>query len=1010
MRSAITELCRRPKSLIGHGLLLAAATTLMCGCAVSLQSTPKTLGSARAQADLSTPKSVVQTLIRAAEDLDANLWAQCLSTADRTIFEETISPSPRNHLLQEKQRLETATGHSLGRDVFEFACFRTVADVVGKRGLPPAAVAMAHILEENVWDDRYAEVTLILPLDVRGYLPPMTFYLVREKGRWKLAQWLATRRTLGWFANKQDDPDLTIPILLTSYAGLDLDRRNCASFKRTTFPLSEEAASAYRAAVAEASPRARNQLLLLWALIGDEEADRRIAEEDVKDPKAELSKKKRQSLDAVAACRPCNQNSAHVPAEKPAASPELWYRTLRTDAMGLHAFLKRFPEERTWCAKATLGIATFDSRREAFAKAAEGYASVLKEYPEATSEVVEAKSQLASLYWRQLNRKQEAVDLWRQLDAIGKLPPTAVLGERPLEVATLVEDPHTGWLEGITDFDLTIDGNLVVIRLTKQLDKSQGKETTSSALELYTASGKLLKTLVRELPPEGRGVEYFSGVDCFGDEYALMLADLGKFLIFDATGRLKAQLTRQGDLFAVTAARTATPSDVGPYYTTPRGMLMMDDSFAVLTPLKLQRFNYEGKLISEFTIRRENSFGHHRPRVISSQTGDIFFSQPMDAQVFKVDSRGAVTRLKDPGPTEGGFSQARHVFADSHGSVFLVDPPSRRVLQFDAGGRYVRSFGHESVTEPTSATTDEEGAVYVVGYGANGGSTVTMIDAEGKLANVIKIPTEEAHQPNGNILDIEVTDNTIYVVVGMAVLRCDRSGQILSTVRATGKEHGDLSLIRHSSGRIYYRCGGQLFELGAEGAQELAIPLDDAAIRASAAGGLGGFLPLGFDGAGVIVGVIPGSIDLVRVDMTTKEFHRTPRQTTGEMIGGGSAVTPDGRILVPATTGSVVHSIAPDGTRSTFCESPRNPRRVWHPQDLQLDKEGNIYVYDGANHSLLKFKADGAFVAEAFLGTQVDRDVLRVRIDRGNQVLFLAGQSIRRIVRASLSSLFPSAP
>jgi hypothetical protein len=85
----------------------------------------------------------------------------------------------------------------------------------------------------------------------------------------------------------------------------------------------------------------------------------------------------------------------------------------------------------------------------------------------------------------------------------------------------------------------------------------------------------------------------------------------------------------------------------------------------------------------------------------------------------------------------------------------------------------------------------------------------------------------------------------------------------------------------------------------------------------------------------------------------------------------------------------------------------KDTRKAWHPQDVLLDTEGSVYVYDGANHSLLKFKADGSFVAEAALGSQVQRWVRRVRLDSLGRVLMLVETgNTRSIVRVSLASLY----
>lgn len=959
------------------------------------------------QPDLRTPRHATETLVRAAETLDAQLWAQCLSSTDRALFDATNSPSTRDTLQKRKAELDARLGRALGDDLFEYASLLTVADVTGYKGLPPAGVAMAHVLAENVWDDRYAEVTLLLPLEVRGYLPPMTFYFLKEEGGWKLAQWLTSRLMLGWGLEKTGNPDATITILLKAYANMDLDRGNCTNLVRREYPLSAAAAAAYRKAVAEASPSSLNQLLLLWAIAGDEEADRRIAGEDAKDPKAGLANQKRLYAKVAVAAKPCAPSPAGAPDGKLTAdSPELWYRTLSTDAVGLRALLKRFPEERSWCAKATLGIADADLRREAFEEAAAGYEGLLKDYPEATDEVVQAKGKLASLYWSKLNRKREAIRLWRELEAVGKLPPDAHLGEHPMDVETLLVDPAAGWLAGVMDFDVTADGGLVVLRLGKQPGKEAGKGTTLSTLELYDAAGMPLKTLLREEASQAGSQEIFLNLQRFGARYAVTVNDAsGKFLVFDASGSLTVELTRRGNGFEATPAKGPPTHENSFFDVSPRASFMEEEWFAVLTPQQVRRFDYGGRLLAEFAIPREEAIDNYKPCLAGNRDGVLVFSQPKAARVFKVDGAGTVTPMKVPGPTEGGFTQISHLFTDRDRNVYLVDPPSRRVLEFDPSGTFLRSFGHESVTEPTNATVDEQGNVYVVGYGFNGGQTVTVIDGAGRFLRAIRIATDEAHQPNGNILDVEVSGEEIFVVVGKAVLRCDRDGRILSIFKPAGGE-SSLTLMKDGSGQIFFRDGGKVFRFAGDASQELAVPLDEAATRAQAAG-LPGMLLLGLDRGGAVVGLAPTTNELVRADPATGAFRRIKRPPRAVIFGGVAAVDADGRILAADGYGREITAIAPDGAETAFVRAAKDTRKAWHPQDVLLDKEGSVYVHDGANHSLVKFKADGSFAAEADLGSQVPRWVRRVRLDPLGRVLMLVETgNARSIVRVSLASLY----
>jgi len=76
--------------------------------------------------------------------------------------------------------------------------------------------------------------------------------------------------------------EATVNLLVKVYAGMDFDRGDCGNLKERTFPVPQSVAAAYRKAIEEAAPSARNQLLLLWSVAGDEEAERRMAEVDAR--------------------------------------------------------------------------------------------------------------------------------------------------------------------------------------------------------------------------------------------------------------------------------------------------------------------------------------------------------------------------------------------------------------------------------------------------------------------------------------------------------------------------------------------------------------------------------------------------------------------------------------------------------------------------------------------------------------------------------------------------------
>jgi hypothetical protein len=671
---------------------------------------------AETDADLRALKDVMDSLLRAAETLDGHLWAQGLSAADRAEFDAAMTPAARSRSEQAKQELEGRYRRSFGPDLFEYTALAPLIDVTSGRGLPHAAVAMAHIREATIWDGRYAELVLLLPFDVRGYLPPMRFFFVKEEGRWKLCQWLAARLLLGWQLEKNDNPDATVNILLKTRTGLDLDRGNCAIVRQGTFPVDAAVSAAYRAAVDEAQPGARNQLLLFWALTGDKEGEERLAAEDTKNPKAGLPNLQWQQVMATSTIKPCAPPPPGAGERRATPeTPELWLQTLGGDPVGLRALVKRFPGERRLCAKALLQLAATDVRREAFEEAADGYANIVKAYAELPEEVTEAKTQLARLSWSNLDRKKEAIRLWRELEAVGKLPADANLGERPLTVTTLVKDSASGaagWLSGIKDFDVTADGGLVVLQSATVAPGGKDAGALISRLDLHDTAGKLQKTLVQEQVPRSGIGEIFMTVQRSGDKYGVTVNSVsGKVVLFDASGQFAGELARKGDGFVASATRSTASYGDNRTELNTRALLLRDGSFGVLTREKVRLFDYSGALTGEFPVPSEETQDNYKPCLTGSPAGDLVFTHPLPGKAFKLDRAGTVTPLQPP-PGEGGRgagnapakSQAnpekapedvrkpwhpQDVVIDRHDNIYVYDGANHALLKFQGDGSFV---------------------------------------------------------------------------------------------------------------------------------------------------------------------------------------------------------------------------------------------------------------------------------------------------------------------------------
>lgn len=950
-------------------------------------------GASGPEPDLRTPAGTMAALLRAAQTADAHLWAKCVSRTDRPAIEAFLNPQERRRFEELRSQGDTAPGGGLGDDVFEYVLFQPVASVTGRQGLPENTVALAQILAENIWADSYAEVTLILPLVVKGVLPPMTFVFLKESDGWKLCQWLTSAIMLGWTVGRDPYFDATIRVLLQAHTGQDFDRGDCTRLKQRTFAVPPQVSAAYRAAVQGPREWERNQLLALWALTGDPEALPLVRDADAKDPKAGLGKLVEEYAKASLGLNPCRPRPATPTPETPVdpESPVFWYHTAENDIIALRALPDRFPKERSWGAKARLRIAYILTANERYEEAAAEYAEVVRLYPDQPDEAAEAKGRAAKLLWERLGRQDQAVALWRELKAAGRLPQDAVLpeGEAVIPV-TLVQDAEKGYRRGIVDFDLLPDGGLLLLRLTERKAgrTAGGKGGAEPRLELRDAQGKFLSSLPDNKIEEIPHAMYRNGTGIFLETHSklIRLSDRGA-VIGELVNWFKNFEVKTGLHNGVYGSSTGE--------SFPMAMWAADESFTVLYWGSLRTFDFQGALRRTVPVPFCDDWGNARGRMVGNAQGELVFTQPNQGKVFRVDTEGKLIPMRPPALPPAEFGSIVHLFADADDNLYLIDRDSRRVLEFKNDGAFIRSFFDAEINEPTSCAADEQGNVYVVGYGARGGETVTVFDKDTAAVSKIRIPTDSVRAGNGNILDIEVSGDGIYIVVGENVARADRSGRIVSSYRNQGRT----SLAKDRQGKIYFPRGNAVWIYDGEQSHPLA---EFPAGRPGQA--IGSFAVTdrkvyGFAGAG-------GLLAYDRQSGQTEPVK--PKEGKAFRCHGALLPDKEGNLFAVDLEQRGVHRIAPDGGEAIVLSGKASARKYWQPGDLALDARENLYVYDGANKSLLKFQPDGAFVAEFGLAKFVGGWVRRIRTDSAGRLYLLSDDPDKtRLLRFDLKQIFP---
>ncbi|HAH08448.1 MAG TPA: hypothetical protein DCM05_18305 [Elusimicrobia bacterium] len=940
-----------------------------------------------------TPKSTMETLIRAAKTMDAHLWFSCLSRTDIEVFDALYNPQVEKRLLETKKYLEEKQGKPLSNDMRELFAFQTVLDV-GKYGIPEAT----HVLEERIWNDKYAEVTIVMALLAKGYLPPMTFSFLKENGQWKLSQWITTQTMLGWSAAQT--PGMLDPLVnfaVKTHTNIEFNRGDCRNLKQRSFPLSAEDSAEFRRMWEDPKTRDRQGLLLLWAATGDPEAKGIVEQESLSDKQGRLRQGLREYDKMAAGLKPCGPQPETRGRKLPAPdSVEFWKIASDRDIIALRQCPARFPKERKICAQAQLRAAGILMSNESYEAAAKEYAGVVKTFPELQDEVVEAKSSLARLYWQKLGQQAKANELWKELSALGRLPPDAAFeAGKSVVPVTVIQDIEKTFRRGIFDFDVLDDGSILLLRL---LDRKgpDGRPSPSGAqprFDRHDSNGKFLKSLPDNGITEIPHAMYRNAAKLFLESYS-------KLIVLSNGGAVLGELVNQFKNFELKSELHNGVGGISHSEQFPQAIWTDAEMFWVLYWESLRGFDYQGALVRNITVPSCREWGNSKGRMVGNRRGDLVFTQPVKGNVFRVDSKGQLIPMRPPKLAEGSFSHIVHMFSDKEDNLYVIDRGSRRILKFGKGGEFIRSFEDESVTEPTGGAVDEKGNVYVVGYGAQGGDVVTVFDSKTSAVSRIRIPTMSLPNiSNSNILDIEVSGNEIYMVVAQYVIKADRSGRILSRFQAKSSLRDFVRLAKNRQGNVFFCDGKGIWQYEGENSRlvvEFPARESNQYIASFA-----------FDNQGGIYAYShPEGVFFF--DAQTKQITPLKGKYGSRLFSVRfMSVDREGRLYGTMSDIPEIKTISSDGETKTLISGKASGKQFWSPRDIALDAQNNIYVYDEANKALLKFQPDGAFVKEFSLAKHIGGWVNRIRIDGNGRLYVLSDErDDRRIVRFELRDMF----
>lgn len=381
--------------------------------------------------------------------------------------------------------------------------------------------------------------------------------------------------------------------------------------------------------------------------------------------------------------------------------------------------------------------------------------------------------------------------------------------------------------------------------------------------------------------------------------------------------------------------------------------------------------------------------GGYRTEVIGA--GPLAFSQPRclraaaDGRVYLLEGRGEwvggrilgadFASVKHfgtngrPGEGPGRWFHPASLRPTADGDVLVADTGNRRVLLFDAEGRFKRVVVSEaagSLEGPTDALALPGGDVLVCDSAS---SRVLLYDETGLLKRTIASPGTKADQVNHPFSLALDGDGEVWIVdtLNRRLLELGRSLSVKRVVRPTGPEG---PLLRWPSYLDFDRDGNLLvaddggsciLKLSGRGKLLKRIGLSDGEPRPfSRVSGVtvlkdGSILApdsfrgclFRFDAAGKLAGTIG-----------------IPGVPSGRENVVGFGVGRDGGFYeVTARRAALIRAYGPDGLLKTeFGGEGTAPGKFLRPRAATLAADGNLYVADSQNHNITVFAPDGILV------------------------------------------------
>jgi DNA-binding beta-propeller fold protein YncE len=159
----------------------------------------------------------------------------------------------------------------------------------------------------------------------------------------------------------------------------------------------------------------------------------------------------------------------------------------------------------------------------------------------------------------------------------------------------------------------------------------------------------------------------------------LFVADsgLGRVITFDASGRLRGQITNRLE--------------------RPAGLAISNGRLCVADSLRhcIVVFDLQGGFLAEFGRRGDGPGEFNFPTHLAADVqGHLLVTDSMNSRVQILDGSGRfVAQVGQMGDSPGQFSRPKGVATDSFGHVYVIDALFDNVQIFDRSGRFLLAFG-----------------------------------------------------------------------------------------------------------------------------------------------------------------------------------------------------------------------------------------------------------------------------------------------------------------------------